>query len=97
LKRDHTDFALFSPVRVPQLISCGPIEARIANCTASAYRNVPQLISCGPIEAAMTYIAIGNRMAVPQLISCGPIEAGANLADLSVSHARSAADQLRPH
>mgnify|MGYP006975370615 CR=1 FL=1 len=36
---------------VPQLISCGPIEARSPRSAVWPGTAVPQLISCGPIEA----------------------------------------------
>ena len=52
LKRDPDAGHLARKQFLPQLSSCGPIEAACTNCARwAAMRRLPQLSSCGPIEA----------------------------------------------
>ena len=63
----HTD--------LPQLSSCGPIEAIVDTVVVGALPTIlPQLSSCGPIEAASPIKRMISRKILPQLSSCGPIE-----------------------
>ena len=60
---------------LPQLSSCGPIEACALAELGAAIGRLPQLSSCGPIEAVFPAAAAAARRRLPQLSSCGPIEA----------------------
>ena len=63
---------------LPQLSSCGPIEALAPNRPREISRPLPQLSSCGPIEACWSRPWLPRRDGrLPQLSSCGPIEAHA--------------------
>ena len=62
-------------MRLPQLSSCGPIEAGRPSRRSVRAPSLPQLSSCGPIEAGQFPVCGPDIPRLPQLSSCGPIEA----------------------
>ena len=63
---------------LPQLSSCGPIEANTSMRMRRKAIRLPQLSSCGPIEAYPPHNRAHRTCRLPQLSSCGPIEAQAH-------------------